>query len=248
MLLAAVLLACGNVAAGKPALAGAEATGLAAAPPPPPPVAPPPGSPAEPEGGIVWNDNFFGPCRGDCAISVYGGGEVTTSMERIFFLKYPPRPIWTWHWRNSGIIAGTFSRQLVSLWGSVSIEPEFGIGQRFGDMRATESWAALAFRWTNFPWNRYVKTTIGVAEGLSMTTQVDTQERLQNQYKVVDHRLVFTGSDLLNFFTPEVTFALPQYPAYEVLFRFQHRSGIFGLINGVHAGAQFFTAGFRVYF
>ena len=42
-------------------------------------------------GWVDWNgNNFFGPCRGDCAISLYGGKEVTTSMERIFFVKYPP--------------------------------------------------------------------------------------------------------------------------------------------------------------
>src|SRR5207302_522982 len=88
---------------------------------------------------IDWNgDNFFGPCRGDCSFSLYGGKEVATSMERIFFVKSPPAPIWRWHWRNTGLIAGDFSRRLVTIWKGLNIEPEFGLAQRFGEMHATE--------------------------------------------------------------------------------------------------------------
>ena len=66
----------------------------------------------------------------------------------------------------------------------------------------------------------YIKTSIGLAEGLSVTTKIDSNERLLNNYKVVGHKLVFTGSHVMNFFTPELTLALPQYPNYELLFRF----------------------------
>jgi hypothetical protein len=204
--------------------------------------------PAE-SGWIDWNgDNFFGPCRGDCAFSLYGGKEVTTSMLRIFFLKSPPAPVWRWHWRNSEIVAGTFSRRLVTFWNVLSLEPEFGIGQRFGEMHATEFWGAINIRWTEFPWNHYIKTSIGLSEGISMATKLDTRERLLNNYKIVGNSLAFTGSRMLNFFTPEMTFALPEHESYELLVRFHHRSGAFGSINGVHAGAQFFTTGLRLHF
>jgi hypothetical protein len=200
-------------------------------------------------GWIDWNgDNFFGPCRGDCALSLYGGKEVTTSMKRIFLVDYPPAPFWKWRWRDNAFVGGTISRRLVTFWGALSLEPEFGIGQRFGGMHATEFWGALNIRWTEFPWNHYIKTSIGLAEGISMTTQVDTEERLLNNYKIVGRHLVFTGSNVLHFFTPEITLALPQYESYELVIRFHHRSGVFGEINGVHAGAQFFTTGFRARF
>ena len=252
ILLTAVLVIGGNLGASAAALGGSSGAALGVAAPvqqADAATAPsPPGELSEPEGGIDWNGNFFGPCRGDCAISVYGGQEVTTSMERMFFVKYPPRPFWKWQWSNSEIIAGTFSRRLVTFWNSLSLEPEFGVGQRFGGMHATEFWGAFNVRWINFPWNRYIKTTVGIAEGISLTTQVDTSERLLNNSTVVGNQRVFRGSDLLNFFTPEITFALPQYAAYEIILRFQHRSGMFGSINGVHAGAQFLTAGLRVHF
>lgn len=200
-------------------------------------------------GWIDWNgDNFFRPCHGDCAFSLYGGGEVTTSMLRIFFLKMPPALPGTWHWGHSAIGAATFSRRLVTFWDALSLEPEFGVGQRFGDMHATEFWGALDFRWTQFPWNNYIKTSIAISEGISLTTQVDTAERLLNSYAIVGNKRVYRGSDLLNFFSPEATFALPDYQNYELVVRFHHRSGIFGTINGVDTGAQFFTAGLRIHF
>ena len=87
-----------------------------------------------------------------------------------------------------------------------------------------------------------------MADGLSVTTKIDSKERLLNDYKVVRNKLVFTGSHGMNFFTPELTLALPQYPNYELLFRFHHRSGVYGLINETHAGAQFYTVGFRTRF
>ena len=198
---------------------------------------------------VDWNgDNFFGPCRGDCAISLYGGKEVTTSMERIFFVKYPPKLLPDWNWRGTYIAAATFSRRLVSFMDVLSIEPEFGIGQRFGQMHATEFWGVFNIRWIAFPWNNYIKTSIGLADGLSVTTKVDSKERLLNNRKVVGNKLVFTGSNVMNFFTPELTLALPQYPDYELLFRFHHRSGVYGLINDTHAGAQFYTVGLRARF
>jgi hypothetical protein len=169
-------------------------------------------------------------------------------MERMFFVKYPPLPVWKWHWRNSGIVAGAFSRRLVTFWNVLSLEPEVGAGQRFGEMHATEFSGVINIRWNYFPWNDYLKTSIGLSEGLSITTEEDTKERLPNNPSVVGNHLVFTGSQVLNFFSPEITFALPQYEAYELLVRCHLRSGVFGTINGVHAGAQFFTTGLRVHF
>ena len=55
-------------------------------------------------------------------------------------------------------------------------------------------------------------------------------------------------SRVLNFFSPELTLALPDYPQYEVIARYMHRSGIFGTYNGVWEGANSFVLGFRYRF
>ena len=244
-LIAAVGLLCGDGYASAAMAADADRVQQAQAVL----VPAPPRAPPAPADWIDWNgDNFFGPCRGDCAISLYGGKEVTTSMLRIYFLKNPPKPFWKWHWRNSEIVAGAFSRRLVTFWDALSLEPEFGVAQRFGEMHAAEFWGAITIRWSEFPWNGYLKTSIALSDGVNIATQVDTRERLLNDFKVVGNRLVFTGSHFLNFFTPEMTFALPEHESYEMLVRFHHRSGAFGGINGVHQAAQFFSTGLRVRF
>jgi hypothetical protein len=53
---------------------------------------------------------------------------------------------------------------------------------------------------------------------------------------------------VLNFFSPELTFALPSRPHQEIAIRYMHRSGIFGTYNGVYEGANSLVVGFRTRF
>ena len=137
------------------------------------------------------------------------------------------------------IVDGEFSRRLVTFWHALDIDPQIGIGKCFGDMQAVEFWGAVAFRWTAFPWNNYVKKTIAISEGVSLATQVDTVERDANP----NH----AGSVFLNYLF-EITLSLPRYEKYELVFCIHHRSGLYGLIGNVNAGSQFGNVGLRVHF
>ena len=162
-------------------------------------------------------------------------------MTNIFFVEYPPAPINKWHWRNSDFAGAAFSRRLVTFFGGdFRIDPELGAGQRFDEMHATEFWGALNFRWMWFPWNNYVRTSVGIADGLSVVTTIDHKELTLNKPPA--------GSLYLNYFSPSITFGVPAYPEYDLILGWHHRSGVFGLIDGVHKGAQFFTAGLRANF
>jgi hypothetical protein len=186
---------------------------------------------------LVWNDqDFFGPCQADCGFALYGGREVTTPMSSVFLIHNPVTP-WSDQTGSAGVIAAALSRSFAVLFGGLDLEAEAGLDQRFGDMHATTGWLAIDFRWTRFPWNDVVATTIALADGPSMASQVDTQERLRS--------LNGHGSDFLNFASPEITFALPDHPEDELVLRYQHRSGIFGLMNGVDEASSFATIGFR---
>ena len=79
-------------------------------------------------------------------------------------------------------------------------------------------------------------------------SRIDRKEQLLTDPRIVGNRLVSPSSHWKNFFTPELTLALPQYPEHELLFRFHHRSGIYGLINDTFSGAQFFSVGYRARF
>ena len=57
-----------------------------------------------------------------------------------------------------------------------------------------------------------------------------------------------TGTDLLHYFSPEITFANPDNKDFEIVTRLHHRSGVFGLFDGVDGGSTFLSVGFRRHF
>jgi hypothetical protein len=187
----------------------------------------------------------FKPCAGDCAIALYGGRSTSTSNLTAFGLN-DFKPVWNWEWDDTYFVAVSVSRRIVSGGGrwfgdTSSIETEFGIGKRFGTARELEVWFALVGRWSKFPWNRYVYTTIAATTGLSYATGSPELERALSDGK---------GSRLMHFFSPEITFAHPRRKEIELVLRYHHRSGLFQVqvFNGTTAGMTYFTAGFRVRF
>jgi len=93
-------------------------------------------------------------------------------------------------------------------------------------------------RWHRFPWNNTVLTTIGIGDGVSYTPVIPTYELHLNN----------TSTYTLNYLMVDVTLAHPKFPQLAFLLRWHHRSGIFGLIDDVHGGSDFFTAGLKYSF
>jgi len=174
---------------------------------------------------LAWHtDHVFDECDDNCGVAVYGGPQITTHMATVFDSR--PLP-WTWKSGSSGIVGGTFSRRLATLWGVIDVEPEIGVAKRFGDLHQDEVWGALYFRWTKFPWNDYLRTTLAVSTGLNYATVTGNH-----------------STPLLHYFSPEVTFALPSYPHEELLVRFHHRSSIW-IFKQRDPGWQYMTVGIR---
>ena len=218
-------------------LAGAFGLAWAACAQPVPTAPENPAATADAPPWLAWHtQTFFGPCDSDCGFALYGGREITTPMSSVFLIHNPVPP-WSVQTGNAGVVAAALSRSFATLFGLVDVEAEVGFDQRFGDMHATTGWLAAVFRWSRFPWNNVVATTIAIADGPSFASQIDTAERLRSGNG--------RGSDFLNVASPEMTFALPGHPEDELVLRYQHRSGIFGLMNGVDEASSFATIGFR---
>lgn len=192
-------------------------------------------------------------CARECAFQVYGGRATTTSMTSMFALDnvatFAPEkfvPPWEWNYSRAGIVAGAFSRRLATIAGVIDLDGEAGVAKRFGIMSETEVWAALYVRWTWFPWNHLVRTTIATSTGLNFATGIPDAERERDGRR--------RGSKLLHFFSPEITMGIPAYPQWDLVARIHHRSGarlLFGenkLFNGVDGGAHFATLGLRYKF
>ncbi len=149
---------------------------------------------------------------------------------------------WSGSWGDDTLVAGAVQYRVARFWRFFTLDLELGSAYRFGDTEGGEFWAVGYLRYDGFPWSNYVFTTIGLSFGPDYVTRLPQVERGTDAHPEENQ------SRWLNFFSPEITFALPDYPQYEVALRYMHRSGIFGTYNGVWEGANSFMVGFRYRF
>ncbi len=96
----------------------------------------------------------------------------------------------------------------------------------------------LSFRIKNFPWEKYLITSLSLGEGVSYSSKISTRE----------YRNSKDPQHILNYLNLEFTVALPKYPRFELVGRFHHRSGVFGLYRSHNSGATAAGLGVRWYF
>jgi len=149
---------------------------------------------------------------------------------------------WTGSWGDDTLLGGAASYRLARFWRFFMLDAELGGAYRFGDTEGGEFWAAAFLRYDGFPWTNHVYTTFGLSMGPNYVTRLPQVER------GTDARPEPNQSHFLNFFSPELTFALPSRPDREIAIRYMHRSGIFGTFNGVYEGANSLVVGFRMRF
>ena len=149
---------------------------------------------------------------------------------------------WTGSWGDDTLLGGAASYRLARFWRFFMLDAELGGAYRFGDTEGGEFWAAAYVRYDGFPWTNYVYTTFGLSMGPNYVTRLPQVER------GTDAQPETNTSKFLNFFSPEITFALPSRPDREIAIRYMHRSGIFGTFNGVWEGANSLIVGFRMRF
>jgi hypothetical protein len=123
----------------------------------------------------------------------------------------------------------------------MDLELDFTVADHFGQGTFFEFGALPILRWKWFPWNNYLYTTFRMGPlGASYTTGIS---RLEAADTAGDHTARY-----LNLYIAEWTAALDQRSPWETFVRIHHRSGIYGLINGVHGGSNYVTGGLRLHF
>jgi outer membrane protein len=96
--------------------------------------------------------------------------------------------------------------------------------------------------WKNFPWNRWVRTKVGLGEGLSYV-----QENLDLEIQNTNRKDRKSDAHVLNYLDFTLAFNLRDITRWDALENYyagmgvSHRSGIFGTINGVNGGSNFYT-------
>lgn len=99
-------------------------------------------------------------------------------------------------------------------------------------------------RWSKFPWNHKLLTTIAIGEGVSYTNGLTTNELIDAAETDPDEG----PQRWLNFISFEVTAGLPAHPQWQVFYRLHHRSGAFGLFAANDVGSNVMGLGVRYLF
>ncbi len=174
------------------------------------------------------------------AVTVMGGVLNETSFGSILFAP------WTSDFVDTQLLSVTVSKRVHefnqdSIFGQYwFIDWEAGAGQRFGNSKASEFWTAFYINYDGFPWSNTIYMTVGTSIGLNYATSIsDLEVRKSGNGK---------GNKLLHYFSPEITFADPDNKDLAIVARWHHRSGVFGLFDGVKGGSTFLTIGIRRHF
>lgn len=141
-------------------------------------------------------------------------------------------------WEDAHLVAFGLGRRLITVWNHLNFELEGQVGKYFGDQDHLEFNLLLIARWLTFPWNDYLKTTLAVGNGVSYATDIPEIEA-ENHAKT---------ARLLDYLMFELTFGLPQYPQWDLITRVHHRSGAYGLFDGVHGASNALALGLRYHF
>ena len=122
----------------------------------------------------------------------------------------------------------------------LSLEIDAVLAQQSGQASLTEIAVAPVARWSGFPWNNWVQTSLRLAPlGVSYTSEISPLELGPTGQ----------GSRFLNFLMIEVAFSSPQDKSNELFMRLHHRCAVYDLINNYGAnGEDFFTIGYRKHF
>lgn len=119
-------------------------------------------------------------------------------------------------------------------------ETEFSIAthpERAGRYSANAAWV---IRWTTPPWGGLLPTTLAIGNGLSYANSIPAlEQRLLDKTSRVLYHLLF-----------ELTFGLEGIGSplrnTQLIFRIHHRSGIFGVIDGITGGSDFLCLGLKM--
>lgn len=180
----------------------------------------------------------------DDSVMVFGGVASETNFTDLLISP------WNAEVNPIGVVGASYSRRLGTVneltgglgpvGDDLTVEAEAGVSARFGDENLGEAWTAFYLRYDDLPWNDTVYTTIGVNTGVSLLTDLSDFERWRDEKG--------RSSVLLHYLGPEFTFADPENKDLELVLRLHHRSGVFGLFDGVVSGSTFLSAGIRVRF
>lgn len=117
----------------------------------------------------------------------------------------------------------------------VQWEAEGSVYRHWGRQHLWEGNLAIVGRWTQFPWDQYVNTSLAAGQGVSLASRPPRPVEGDDTRQFLNHLLV------------ELEFAPPGDGPVSFVTRLHHRSGAFGLY-GARAGSNYINLGIRYRF
>lgn len=120
----------------------------------------------------------------------------------------------------------------------LSLEYELGFYSHFGDFGSHEEGTiAIMARFNDLFPKKFFIESFAVGEGLSLaTTDPAFEAYLHDGNK---------ANDLLNYLAFELVFKFPQLQDTKFIYRLHHRSGVYGLFDGIDGGSNYISVGIR---
>ncbi len=166
---------------------------------------------------------------GTRGLAVYGGRYTDASLPEDILVGHPVT------YEDSWLVATTWSEPMGSA-GPFDVEWEAGLAQHLGDQDHQEVTGLVLLRY-ELPWGDTLPTTLAIGDGLSFATELPPLEAASHTND--------GARQLLNHLVLELTVAPPRTTGWQLLFRIHHRSGVFGLFDGVHGGSNVIALGVR---
>jgi hypothetical protein len=165
----------------------------------------------------------------DFAISLYGGVHSEGNMTSSITPDY--------EFTDNYIVGASFDWKFARWDKYMTFELEPAFMNHMGDTNYQEFTFSILFRWVNFFWNDYVRTSFAVGEGVSYATVIPPIEGTKDE----------GGKRFLNLLTFELTLGAPSVPQLDFLIRMHHRSAAWGLY-GDNGESNFILCGLRFNF
>ena len=190
---------------------------------------------------VSFSDSGFEPDEPKYGVKLmYGNGYKSTLQNLVIDWDYNRDPAGT------SLVGSSGEKYLwTNIWnGSLDISAQVGLIYHLENNYQDDFFqynAGVKFTWKKFPWSKYVRTKVYVLEGLSYANQIPYLEKENLDFEGKSH------SNFLNYLEFGIAVNLRDITRIEPLDDFyggvgiSHRSGIFGLINGVHGGSNYVT-------
>ena len=162
-------------------------------------------------------------------VSLYGGRACYDDLANILSKK---------EYVDSYVAVLAVGMGLADYKGYLRLEGEGQVAKHWGKQDHFELNSLLGLRWLPFPWDRYLDTSFAVGAGLSYATD-DPEIEVEKHDRT---------ARLLGYLMFELAVVVPQQPQWTLFARVHHRSGAFGLFDGVSGGSNVVGAGFRYAF